>query len=114
MTISTLNIGLAVGDRDAAVTERRALDAILARTGDTTITYAIVQSATEKTLVAVLEEAATDDALWAMCADLEQDCIAQQVEGQPGQLVGPRAGEWGPFNPEYFISWDDARREQGQ
>lgn len=106
---ATINIGLAIGDRLDAITEARALEALLAHTGDNPITYTVTQSTTERTLVAVLEEAATDGALWALCADLEQDCIAQQVEGQPGQLVGPRAEAWGPFNPDYFISWADAR-----
>jgi len=107
MPTATINIGLAIGDRLDAITEERALEALLAHTGDRPITYAVVQSTTERTLVAVLEEAATVGALWALCEELEQDCIAQQVEGQPGQLVGPRDHEWGPFDPTQFISWDE-------
>jgi len=104
---ATINIGLAIGDRLDAITEARALEALLAHTGDNPITYVVTQSATERTLVAVLEEPATDGALWALCAELEQDCIAQQIEGLPGQLVGPRAAEWAPFDPTQFISWDE-------
>lgn len=40
--------------------------------------------------------------------ELRQDCIAVMVypqHGDPfGALYGPKAAEWGPFNPDYFIN----------
>jgi len=105
---TTINIGLAIGDRDLRVSEHQALAAILGHTGDRPISYAIVQSDTEQTLVAVLEEGPTAAALYALCAALDQECVAIQTEGQPGEIVGPRAADWGPFDPARFISWSRA------
>ena len=40
--------------------------------------------------------------------ELRQDCIAVMAyprHGDPfGALYGPKAAEWGPFNPDYFIN----------
>lgn len=43
---------------------------------------------------------------WAtLVADYyKQDCIAVWCEDtEQGELIGPRAGAWGEFNPEYFV-----------
>jgi hypothetical protein len=43
-------------------------------------------------------------ALKATADDLQQDCIAvYRPKTGGGSLVGPKAAEWGPFNPEFFI-----------
>lgn len=49
----------------------------------------------------------------ALSRALNQDCIAVYNErtGQ-GQLIGPRAAEWGPFNPEFFFLLDGTRLQE--
>lgn len=35
---------------------------------------------------------------------LQQDCIAAwEPKARKGQLIGPRAADWGDFNPTFFI-----------
>lgn len=39
---------------------------------------------------------------------IEQDCVAiLDPSSARGHLVGPRAAEWGSFNPEFFINYAD-------
>lgn len=41
--------------------------------------------------------------------ELEQDCIALRYDGTAlGELIGPRAKEWGAFDPAYFIGIEQA------
>ncbi len=40
-----------------------------------------------------------------LCTALDQDCIAEYCHDTGrGFLIGPKAAEWGEFNPEYFQS----------
>jgi len=48
------------------------------------------------------------DALYALCQRFGQDCAGVRYFNGTGELVGPRAAQWGAFNPEYFITYDDA------
>jgi hypothetical protein len=43
--------------------------------------------------------------LAVLATALDQDCIAQydHLTGK-GSLIGDKASEWGPFNPEFFQS----------
>lgn len=39
-----------------------------------------------------------------LCRLLSQDCIAVwDPVRREGQLIGPKAEAWGPFNPEFFL-----------
>ncbi len=66
------------------------------------------QSTTEDTLVLSVEREGSESAfyneVYTLASDLSQDCIAvYQVDADNGALIGPRAGAWGEFNPEFFI-----------
>lgn len=61
---------------------------------------------TEPTIVAVVEPRDTGTAITARIESLSrvlsQDCIAVRNAAGDGVLIGPKAAEWGEFNPEYF------------
>lgn len=69
-------------------------------------------SDTEPTLVLSipvdLDAATVADAVADLAAFLLQDAIAYTLDGV-GNLVGPNAEQWGPFNPAYFILMDGSR-----
>lgn len=106
-----LNIGLntAVG----AITPDEARETLRAY-GFSILRDAVLESDTEPTLVA---EVATGFAtaltvlqlLYQVSEELKQDCIAVYRELIGGALIGPRAAEWGPFNPEFFLLLDGRR-----
>lgn len=75
----------------------------------------VVQSDTEPTLVAEVTCLERNpliilQLLNAIAEDLAQDCIAvhRPLTGG-GTLIGPRAAEWGKFNPEFFFNIDGTR-----
>lgn len=84
-----------------------------ARLNGLTVTRtAVVQSDTEPTLVVEAQMSAVRAvrAIHTLAEDLGQDCIAAYYPGDAGWLlVGPRATEWGPFNPEFFLLLDGTR-----
>lgn len=42
-----------------------------------------------------------------LCDVLKQDCIAAyDMARKYGDLIGPKAAEWGEFNPEFFLLLD--------
>jgi hypothetical protein len=42
--------------------------------------------------------------VFAIAEELEQDCIAvYEPESGSGTLIGPKAVNWGSFNPDYFV-----------
>lgn len=49
-------------------------------------------------------------AIYSLAERLEQDCLAVLFVGDggytPGALIGPRAAEWGAFDPQYFVRFD--------
>ena len=71
----------------------------------------IARSATEKTVVAQYDDVQEVlSKLYTLAHELQQDCIAYQVQSDDGiamggALVGKYAHEWnfGVFNEEYFI-----------
>jgi hypothetical protein len=67
------------------------------------IRYKWQKSATEYTLVAEIVRPLDTMEGYLLAIDLQQDCIAQQ-DGEKGQLLGPKAEEWGEFNPDYFLT----------
>ena len=64
----------------------------------------VMQSQSEETSVIVLDCYVDDALLNVLCDQLNQDAIAafDTAEGT-GRVVGPRASEWGGFNPSYFL-----------
>ena len=104
-----LNIGLNVGATTAISAEvaRQILIANHLLPVDDGVVHA---SDTEPTLVIAVEPLMLRNpllvmqSLKAVAVDLQQDCIAvYRPKTGGGSLVGPKAAEWGPFNPEFFI-----------
>ena len=103
MDTVTVNIGLAIGNP----TQGRRLqpDSVLYATQKLRIVvlkHSIRESATEPTLIATTDRALTHFEAFTLSKDLEQECIAQRVNSV-GELYGPQADKWKPFNPEYFL-----------
>ena len=107
-----LNIGLNTADGAIAVEEARQA---LAANEFLIVRDAVLESDTEPTLVAeVISPNANPflalQLLRRVADELDQDCIAvyRELTGG-GALIGPRAAEWGPFNPEFFLLLDGRR-----
>ena len=96
-----VNIGLATNDGKGVTSEqvRAALDS----TGVSIVRDAVRQSGTEPTFVAELSRALSDEEAAGVSWLLDQEAIAQCVDGA-GELHGPKAANWRPFNPEYFLT----------
>ena len=69
---------------------------------------AVYASDTEPTLTAELDRPLRAREIEELCERFDQDCVAQIANGE-GRLIGPRAEEWGEFNPEYFLTLDGKR-----
>ena len=76
---------------------------------------AVLESDTEPTLVAEVTSLNSSPFIFLqrlrrVAEELDQDCIAvyRELTGA-GSLIGPRAAEWGPFNPEFFLLLDGRR-----
>lgn len=106
-----LNVGLAVKGVDGGpaqysktVTLLRAIFGIVSEK----LVTAQYGATVERTVVA---QVVTDQPLETIKArlailsdELEQDCVAVSTDdGKNGFLVGPRAAEYGDFNPDYFV-----------
>lgn len=79
------------------------------------ITCAVVESDTEPTLVVRATHAGDVRVCTTWLAEkLNQDCIAVYIPSKnEGHLYGPRASEWGDFNPEFFFMLDGSRLSGG-
>lgn len=78
------------------------------------ITWSVVTSDTEKTVIAAVYlpggVTITHNRIAALAETLGQDCIAAYCENtRTGALLGPRAAQWGEFNPEYFFLLNGTR-----
>lgn len=61
-------------------------------------------SQTEPTVVVTLRDPVNDATITELCELLAQDCIARfSAETGDAALVGPKAAEWGEFDPARFI-----------
>ena len=72
----------------------------------------LVQSDTEPTLVLTItdDDPGLDNRIDMLATTLKQDCIAVWYPGEQwGQLIGPKAAEWGNFNPAFFFMPDGKR-----
>jgi len=112
-----LNIGLA-GNDESAITTSQALAAVYA-TGARIVDYNVRPSSSEQTLIAELDRALSPEEAHGVASVLHQDCIAQLIVeyDRPygpgakllynhGELYGPRADAWRPFDPAFFLTLD--------
>lgn len=98
---AVVNIGLATND-GKGITSEQAIDALKAVGVDVQASE-VKQSGTEPTLVATLSRPLTPAEADKLSADLNQEAIAQKV-GDVGELYGPGAENWRPFNDEFFLT----------
>ena len=112
-----LNIGLETRDADGNVThvDVDALgDAIAELTDGVGFYGSTVETHTELTLVVEFDRDELNPLIgtaWIceqLCEQFNQDCIALYYDSSPkqGLLVGPRAQEWGDFDPSRFFLLD--------
>lgn len=112
-----LNIGLETRDADGNVThvDVDALgDAIAELTDGVGFYGSTVEAYTELTLVVEFDRDELNPLIgtaWIceqLCEQFNQDCIALYYDSSPKQgfLVGPRAQEWGDFDPSRFFLLD--------
>lgn len=101
-----LNIGLARQGRSniGAGTVLREIPSC----GFVLLDHSLRHSNTELTVVAnVLLAGDLQRATKQLALMTGQGCIAVwDTETQAGQLIGPKASEWGDFNPEFFLLLD--------
>lgn len=104
-----VNIGLRVSDaQGGGEVDPDAVRAALTGMGVNIRHEAIHQSDSEPTFVATLDRALTPDEAATISEQLQQDAIAQSAGDQTG-LFGPRAADWGAFNPEFFLDLQGRR-----
>jgi len=109
-----LNIGLNVG-ATTAISAEVARQILIANDLLPVNNGVVHASDTEPTLVIEVQTMSRSpmlviQALNSVAVDLEQDCIAAfRPRVGNGALIGPKAAEWGPFNPAFFIMPDGTR-----
>ena len=107
-----LNIGLDVGaTRTMHVS---VVHEILSANGFLRHRERVIESDTEPTLVVEVSHLGSPMsaalAVFILPRDLQQDCIAvYNPATKVGALAGPRANEWGPFDPARFFLLDGKR-----
>jgi hypothetical protein len=107
----SVNVGLVV-ENDLSGTGRReqispeAAQQALSDLGVNIERSQVRMSDTEPTLVAELDRALTPPEAFAVSEGLRQKAIAQVDPAAGGALHGPMAAEWGDFNPEYYLPFD--------
>ena len=99
---ATMNIGLKKGRTGELYSAQEALDA-LRDLGIDVRSHEVRLSGTEPTLVATTNRGLTADDAAKLAPRLEQEAFAQKI-GDRGELLGPKADEWGPFNEDFFIN----------
>ena len=102
-TQTLLNIGLARNGRKD-LNSAEVINLLDECFDQSVLDFAVHQSKTEKTLVVLVPTAKVpDDIVYALSVVLGQDCIAAVDDGKSGRLCGPKAADWSPFNPSYFL-----------
>ena len=102
MNDTILNVGLKVGRTDRIITAGR-VTAVAEALGLRVLKLSIHVSNTEPTAVVTLEGRVSSDTLFIMADSLHQEAVAVLYPAG-GILVGPKEDEWGPFNPDYFLT----------
>lgn len=96
-----LNVGLDING--GGVVDPAKVIKALTKLGVKVEKQSIHQSNTEPTLVASLSRKLTDDEAQKLSTRFKQDAIAQYANGA-GKLHGPKAADWGDFNPDFFLN----------
>lgn len=104
---ATINIGLDVSD-GRKIAREEALAAVL-ETGAKALSVRVERSETEDTLIVRLDRALTPDEAFKLSEDLHQEAIAIKYADGSGELFGPMAEKWRPFNNAYFIDSGDLK-----
>jgi hypothetical protein len=73
---------------------------------------AVFSSDTEPTLVVKVKRALTKRQGDFLSGLADQEAIAQRTGDEKGALFGPKAEQWGPFNPTYFVTPTGARGDE--
>lgn len=108
----TLNIGL--NSSKGAIKPAKALLAVQLN-NLVVVNSAVHTSDTEPTLVVQVETLHKNPrwfltSIERLAVELHQDCIAvYRPELGGGALIGPKAAEWGAFDPKQFIQLDGTR-----
>lgn len=96
-----INVGLDIGSKKGAL-QPSVVRAALAELGVEPTDVSIGMGPTgEKTFSARLSRDLTPDEANALSVKLQQDAIPIR-RGDTGELYGPKAQEWGPYNPKLF------------
>lgn len=106
----TLNIGCDVPGRATPLKPVDVVRAVACHFPDSALNHFVAQSATEKTCIiniALRDDNEIEATLYALAVFLGQDCIAIRDALGVGKLIGPKATEWGDFNPDYFLTGDE-------
>lgn len=111
---ATLNIGLStkevLGDGDRTVDD---VIAEIKKLPDlNVVSHVVHQSDTEKTAVVEIDRELTKAEGDALSSALDQEAIVQRKADGSGDLFGPKAENWGPYNPEYFVMPDGKRASE--
>ncbi len=106
---ATVNIGLStkeVTGSDKLLTPARVRRALKQATGMVPLKDTKVTSQSEPTLVVDLERPLTAEEGNALSVALDQQAIAQRNVAGGGDLFGPMADAWGPYDPAMFMLHD--------
>lgn len=105
-----LNIGLAVSG-GANLDPQQVIQA-LHKVGADVVGSVVFDSDTEPTLVVKLKERLSGNIVERLARNLNQEAIAQRFDDGSGELYGPKADEWRPFNADYFLVSDGRRASE--
>lgn len=70
-------------------------------------------SDSEPTMVIDLDRALTADEGDRLSRALDQEAVVQRNVDGSGELFGPQASNWGPYNPSFFVLHDGGRADAG-
>lgn len=116
---AVVNIGLNVGDQYNALPVddiKRKLNAVgieAVRERTRIPTVAEAARGEEPTWIAELSRPLTPVEANVLAKVLKQEAIPQRV-GDVGEMYGPKADAWGPFNPTYFKEVDPQKADAGK
>ena len=98
-----VNIGLADPRGGADLDPARVIEALRSVGAEVEVS-SVYSSDTEPTLVVKIKQALTKEQGDQVSEMLGQEAIAQRTDDERGQLFGPMAEQWGPYNPGYFVT----------
>jgi len=106
-SLTYLNVGLKRSD-NGQLLSYVFVEQVLLHLGLGVVDFKLFQSDSEPTAVVTIRD--IDFPLVETAAEfLRQDAIAVYSPHRLGVLIGPKAAEWGDFNPEFFIMPDGRR-----